>query len=168
MKLFKTRFAIPVLSILLLASCKGKTERVEIVEDFNRVEFSSDDSLEVRSLAEHYVQLYNEGNYDAAANMLNVVHNDSIHPLEAEERESYKRAMTALPHIEAKLADIKFYNELDNLIRIAVKMTEAGDFDTGRGTINFFLNPVKRDGTWYLTLADKYAEGVGHDHDADE
>ena len=60
--------------------------------------------------------------------------------------------------------ELELYSDRDNQLRIALKIVESGNFETGEGTTNLFLNPVQKDGQWYLTLLDTHAEGVGVYH----
>jgi len=124
-------------------------------------EFNNDDSTAVRQLAEEYVSRFSSKNFEAAADMLYTVHNDSVKPLTAEQRKGFIHAMQQLPLHGCAIKEQVLRSDKDNQVRIAMLMTENGDLEQERGTVNFFLNPVFIDGNWYLTLLDKYAEGVG-------
>jgi hypothetical protein len=63
--------------------------------------------------------------------------------------------------------ELELYSDRDNQLRIALKIVESGNLETGEGTTNMFLNPVQKDGQWYLTLLDTHAEGVGVYHHND-
>ena len=51
-------------------------------------------------------------------------------------------------------------SDKNNDVKLTVQIDENGDIDKNIGTISFSLNPVYKDGNWYLTVLDKYAEGV--------
>ena len=64
-----------------------------------------------------------------------------------------------------KVASMGFFglNAYEVLVEVDVSV-ESGNSETGEGTTNLFLNPVQKDGQWYLTLLDTHAEGVGVYH----
>lgn len=134
------------------------------MSDLPVFEFNHQDSATVRALADQYVAFYKEGNLDAAADMLYTVHGDSIMPLTDEQREGFKTALSVLPNFGCEIKDVEMLSDRDNRVRILLKVAEDGDFETEKGTINFFLNPILVEGQWYLSLLDKYAEGVGLYH----
>ena len=45
-------------------------------------------------------------------------------------------------------------------MKLTLQIQENGNISENIGTISMSLNPVYKDGEWYLTLYDKYAEGV--------
>ena len=44
-----------------------------------------------------------------------------------------------------------------------VKVMPNADVMNGKGIIKLVLNPVMKDGQWYLTLRDNDAEGIEHE-----
>ncbi len=153
-----------LITLFLLASCHEK--KVAEAPDLSLpvFEFSNEDSLAISNLADQYMAYFKEGDYEGAIHLLNIVRNDSILPLPAEQAEGFKKAMSLLPIVDCSLKDLVLYSNRDNELRIALQISEDGDMQTGKGCINFFLNPVEKDGRWFLTLRDEYAEGVGLYH----
>lgn len=151
--------------VLALCACNNKKTTVnENGFELPVFEFNEKDSAEVRTLTDDYVARFNAGELERAADMLYVVVDSAITPLSAEQRAGFLKAMTALPKYGCQVKEMELLSNRDNRVRIAMKIIEQGDFETGKGTINFFLNPVLVDGKWYLTLLDNYAEGVGMYH----
>lgn len=156
---------IAFLALPLVFSCTDKKPTSEVDENGLPVfEFSNQDSTNIMSLANDYMTFFGQQNYEAASDMLYIVRNDSIFPLDNEQRNGFVQAMKVLPVYGTALKELKLYSDRDNELRIAVQVSEDGNLETEKGTINFMLNPVQVEGRWYLTLRDKYAEGVGLYH----
>lgn len=154
-----------LLVILLLASCRnGKTTGEVNEKGLPIYEFNDKDSVAVRALADDYVNRFKAQNYEAAADMLYTVRNDSVFPLTDDQRNGYLQAMKMMPFRDCAIKEQILRSDKDNQIRIAMLLSEDGSLDEEKGTVNFFLNPVYIDGQWYLTLLDRYAEGVGLYH----
>ena len=147
--------------LLLFSACGGKRSEQVSVQDLPAFTFTSADTSAIHQLAETYVGLVRDCNFEAAADMLYFVRNDSILPLDEEQRSGFITTMRIMPFYGCSLKELNLYSDRDNELRIAMQITEDGNSETGEGCTNFFLNPVEKDGTWYLTLLDKYAEGVG-------
>lgn len=160
-------YLLIVAELLLVASCQEKLRQEQVtVEDTLPVfNFDNADSTEVQRLAGEFLTLINNHDFATAATMLRSVHNDSIFDLTDVQRQGFLSAMTTFASYGAELREIEMLSDRDNRIRFAIKMVEDGDFETGRGTTNFYLNPVLQDGKWYLTIMDQYAEGVGLYHE---
>ena len=52
------------------------------------------------------------------------------------------------------------HSDRNNEISLKVKLFNIGTLDDDQGITHMFLNPVKVEDTWYLTLRDKRADGV--------
>ena len=72
----------------------------------------------------------------------------------------YVDAMNHLTIYDAKMTAITLRDRKNNALRLTVQITESGDLSKEIGVTHFFLNPVLKDGKWYLTLLDENAEGV--------
>lgn len=151
--------------VLALTGCKSDKKTGEVNEKGLPVfEFNNEDSVAVRQLADEYVQRFQSKDFEACADMLYTVKNDSVHPLTKEQRQGYVNAMQHLPFQGIAVKEQKLLSDKDNEVRIALLMSPDGDLETERGTVNFVLNPVYIGEKWYLTLRDEYAEGVGLYH----
>ena len=150
--------------LLSFVACNGKKTQETEETGLPVFHFEQQDSDQIRLLAKDYVDRFNAGDLEGAADMLFFVRNDSVLPLSAKRRAGFLDAMKQFGQYGCVQKELKLYSDRDNELRIAVKMVEAGDFETGTGTTNLILNPVLKDGKWYLTLRDQYAEGVGLYH----
>lgn len=156
---------ISLLTITTLAavvSCHSKKESRDNDEPTRPVfVFTDSDSLAVNELADQYIDCLNAEDYDAAAEMLYTVRNDSVFPLTDEVRSEYIKAMTHLPHYGFQKKEVILNTDLDNRVRVAMLLTEGEEVEAEEGIMNYYINPVKVNGQWYLTTFDIYAEGVG-------
>jgi len=107
------------------------------------------------------VARFNGGDFNQVADMLYFVRNDSVFPITDAQRQGFIEVMSQIGRLGCQLKDMRLNTFKDNKVRIAVLMNERGNLDDEKGTISLYLNPVKIDNQWYLTLYDKYAEGVG-------
>lgn len=153
-----------IAAFFLLVACGGRKHVQQRESDLPVFEFTQTDTSTINTLAEVFVTELISNNYEGAADLLRVVRNDSIYPLSLDQRNGYTKAMRALPIVGCSLRELKLYSDRDNELRIALMLSENANPETGEGCVNFFLNPVEQDGQWYLTLRDKYAEGVGLYH----
>ena len=162
------KFLYTILAGLLLftlASCGGKkSSETEEAHGLPVFHFEQQDSTAIRNLAQDYVDRINHGDMDGAASLLYFVRNDSILPLPSDKRQEFVEHMKLIGKYGCEQKELELYSDRDNQLRIALKIVESGNFETGEGTTNLFLNPVQKDGQWYLTLLDTHAEGVGVYH----
>lgn len=151
------------LVIVFASSCGNKNKKADSDKEFIRpaaMDFTSKDSAEINSLLNTFVGYINQGDISSASSMLYFVHNDSVTPLPLEKRQKFEILLTKFPFKSAELKSYKLMSNRDNIITIALKMTDDADVESGKNTISLAVNPVAKNGTWYLTLRDNDAEGV--------
>ena len=159
---YLSKYFFAFLVVTTIVACDFKKTNQESEESDRPVfVFTDEDSIAVSALADQYVNYLNAGSFEAAADMLYQVHNDSVVPLGGEERTGYIKAMSSLPSRGFQKKEITLNTDLDNRVRIVMLLTENGDLDNEKDIMNFYLNPVKKNDKWYLTIFDVYAEGVG-------
>lgn len=164
MNTFKYLLAVS-LALPFFIACTDKKSAQQMNENGLPVfEFSNQDSTNIMALANDYMTFFSQQNYEAVSDMLYIVRNDSVFPLDEEQRNGFVQAMKVLPVYGTALKELTLLSNRDNELRIAVQIAPDGDINEDKGTINFFLNPVEVEGQWYLTLRDEYAEGVGLYH----
>lgn len=154
------------LLLLVVASCSNKEKKnTDSINDYIRpasMDFSSQDSANIRSLLDNFIGYINKGDISNASSMLYCVSNDSIKSLPLKKRQKFELMLTKFPFKSAELKSYKLRSDRDNTITIALKMTDDADVESGKNTISLAVNPVVKNGTWYLTLRDNDAEGVNH------
>lgn len=156
----KLFFIISFVGLICFSSCKNR----HAVDDPHAplvVIYEQEDSTAIIQLAQEYVTRFNGGDFNQVADLLYFVRNDSVFPLTQEQREGFVEAMGQIGRLGCQLKDMELNTFKDNKVRVSILMDENGSLDEERGTINMFLNPVKINNQWYLTLYDRFAEGVG-------
>lgn len=133
---------------------------MEIMLQAPHLDFSAEDSSAVRSLAKEYLAYFDAKDYDSAASMLHKVQNDSVVELTGAEREQFLKTMRKLPNYGTKLKGFNLYTETSNRLLYLLQVTSGGSLEDEAGIMRFYLNPVRRNGQWYLTLFDPEAEGT--------
>ncbi len=157
-------FLLPLFCVLFFLSCRDKRVSETVEPGLPVFEFSNEDSLDIQALAEQYMSYFKSGDLDGAIHLLYIVRNDSVLPLPPQQAEGFKNAIQMFPIVDCSLKELKLYSDRDNELRVALQIAEQGNMETGEGCINLYLNPVEKDGHWFLTLRDEYAEGVGLYH----
>ncbi len=163
MRKYSILFFISLVIVFVSSSCGNKSKKTDNDKEFIRpaaMDFTSKDSAEIKSLLNTFVGYINQGDISNASSMLYFVHNDSVTPLPLEKRQKFEFLLTKFPFKSAELKSYKLMSKRDNTITIALKMTDNADVESGKNTINLAVNPVVKNGTWYLTLRDNDAEGV--------
>ena len=162
MKLIK--FYLPLfLMALIVASCGGNKKQEtspEVMLVPPHLEFTASDTSAIRTLAEEYIAAFKEKDYEYAASMLRALHNDSIVELSDAERQQFLKTMRQLPNYGVKLKGFSLYTETNNRLIYLLQVVSSGHLDTEEGIMRMYLNPVRRDGQWYLTIFDPEAEGT--------
>ncbi len=160
-----TRFLFFALSApLLFAACSGASDNKKKVtsEEMRApsLDFSADDSLAVVTLANNYLASFAAKDYEAAADMLFKYEKDTVRELNAEERRSYLNTMRQLPNYGCKLKGIALYTNKNNRLIYMLQVSSSGSLEKEEGVMKFYLNPVLKDGQWFLTLLDMEQEGT--------
>lgn len=158
--------------ILLLAAllsfafcgCQGdKKKTVSEMEDeyFQKpqMSLSQSDTTEVMAQVERYMSLLQEENYDDALAMLYFLNKDSIQMLPAYMVEQFKEVYPRYHGIKYEIDELIFLNEKDCEAKYTVTLFENKPGDPVRpNKMSFYLKPVRRDGKWYLTMADTMSD----------
>lgn len=154
MKTIKT-IGFVALSLLFVVACGKKQQQPVSEEHVILVEpsiFDANDSATVSDLANEYLNCFNAKDYQSAASMLFKLENDSIRQLTAAERQSYISTMRHFPNYGTRYMGVIFHSETNNKLNFLLQVTKNGDLMKETGIMRFSLNPVRRDGQWYLTL----------------
>ena len=81
-------------------------------------------------------------------------------PLEAKEANGFKSAFSKLHIYGVKKKGFLLRSAKNNDITILLQIVPSGDLDKEIGVTAQHINPVFKEGQWYLTLLDLNAEGV--------
>jgi hypothetical protein len=153
-------------SALTLTSCK-KEKKVS-PQDFLRpatMEYSKQDTSNINYLVNRYAYFVGKNDLTSAAHMLYKVRHDSIMPLTEIEIKGFVQAYSQFPIYSTKLNSFVLRSDKNNQVDILLQIDKNGDINKGEGVMTMSVNPVVKDGKWYLTLMDKNAEGVENIYD---
>ncbi len=144
---------------LAISSCSTKSEQTSgpSSHDAFVASLSSADTAEVLNLCQEFFSKLTSGNKDAAIGMLSLS-NDSgiILPMTDEKIQSLTKQFTLFPVLDNHLVDYTFGDAADNLMRFKVVFSK--DEQGNEDAINFGLNPIRKDGKWYLTVRNASAK----------
>ena len=153
-----------VLSLSLVSSCQNKSKQrslKEMQDDFIRpaeMTLAKSDTDQVKSLVQHYLSYLEQGNVDVALSMLHYLNKDSITSLPPGLARKQKMTLTAFKSKKFSIEEIQFLNETDSKVKYTVTLFDKAPGDNRPNTISFVIRPVRRDGQWFLTLADSETE----------
>lgn len=150
-----------MLLLLAVVSCKDKPA-VKTAEELLQkpsVEFTSKDTADVLQLVNQYVDVLTRQNYDSLIDLLYVFNGSEMLPYEGAQRDSMKFGLSLVPVYNAKFSSIVLRSEFNNAVGLTLQIRPDGNIEEGNGVTKFYLNPVKYEDKWYLTILDKEAKG---------
>lgn len=148
--------------------CKSDKKKDPLRSEYLRpasIDYSGKDSSEIKALVDNYVENFKNKNFQATASMLYTMRNDSILPLSEQDKQKYIDAYSQMPVYDCAVKGIILRSDKNNEVQVSVQISPNGSIDEEKGITTFCLNPVLKDGKWYLTLLDEYADGVGSVYD---
>lgn len=153
---------LAICSVFAMSSCKDKPKPTGPSEFLRpaTMDYSKQDTSNINALVNQYAEFIKNKEFDAAAQMLYKVRNDSVIPLSREDRTGFAKAYSQMPIYATKLKSFVLRSDKNNQVDILVQIIKDGDINKETGVTKISLNPVIKDGKWYLTLLDKNAEGV--------
>lgn len=143
--------------------CKSDKKKDPLRSEYLRpasIEYSGKDSSEIKALVDNYVENFKNKNFQATASMLYRLRNDSILPLSEQDKQKYIDAYSQMPVYDCAVKGIILRSDKNNEVQVSVQISPNGSIDEEKGITTFCLNPVLKNGKWYLTLLDEYADGV--------
>ena len=163
------RIIIPVLMLsvlVLVCSCsscssdKKKNDYVEPLIPEAEMQYKSEDTLNINSLIDQYMGLMAENKVDDAINMLHLLKDGEIVPLDGKQLKEFKTAWSKMHVYGVKKKGFMLHSDKNNDVKILLQIMPNGDLDKEIGVAAQHINPVYKEGQWYLTLYDPQAEGV--------
>jgi hypothetical protein len=153
-------FILAVLTLLTFSACKKSHQKtLEEIEKEAKPEVAmqlgANDTIEVHSLVDHFIECLSNKNVDAAVDMLYVLNNDSVVSLPAKMAKTQKILFNRFQGVKYDVEHLIFYSETDTEVKYTVTLFEKKDENDNRpNKISFYLKPVRRNGKWYLTMGD--------------
>ena len=151
---------IIVLVLAIFISCgKKKESKREYIRPASMI-YTKQDTADIRNLINQYLSYFKAKDLEAAADMLYFVRHDSILPLDQVRRDKFINLYKMFPVYDAKEKSFDLMSDRNNKVKIMFQIQKDGNLMKEQGVMSLSLNPVVKDGKWYLTLYDKDAEGV--------
>ncbi len=159
----KKTLVITLSALALLCSCGKKKPTVqEIRETYTKpieMEINKQDSMDVINLTNEFLSYLKEKDTDRALEMVYYLKGDTIKPLPeglaARERSVLKILEQS---VKFEVKELQFLKEKDNRVQIVATLFEKDPNDPAPNTMQFVLRPVRREGVWFLTLADSESD----------
>lgn len=145
---------------MTLVSCKDEKPKKRLYLCPPAIELTQQDTTDIMQKVEAYVSLFGENRLKDAAEQLYFVRNDSIFPLDNEKKEGFIKGLSIFHIYDTKVEGLIIRDAMNNEVCVTLQIMKDGDIKQNKGVTKFYLNPVKINGKWYMTLRDKKAEGV--------
>lgn len=153
-------FIISLVALLMFSACSKKKENtVPILRPASMV-YTAQDSADIWNLCQQFADFFGKNDFESCAMMLNTFRHDSIFPYTDKQRKEYIEKVQIFSNYGCRIDAFVLHSDRNNEISLKVKLFNIGTLDDDQGITHLFLNPVKVDDTWYLTLRDHRAEGV--------
>lgn len=153
-------FVISLVALLTFSACsKKKTAQVPIIRPASMV-YTAQDSADIWNLCQQFADFFGKNDFESCAMMLNTFRNDSIFPYTDKQRKEYIEKVQIFSNYGCRIDAFVLHSDRNNEISLKVKLFNIGTLDDDQGITHLFLNPVKVEDTWYLTLRDHRADGV--------
>lgn len=143
---------VTFLGMTVLSSCSKKEEKAGPSEHEQFVaSLTSADTTEVLNMCQDFFTKLSQGDKEGAIAMLSLS-NDSgdVIAMTEEKIQQLTSQFTMFPVLDNHLVEYTFGEAADNLMKF--KVIFAKDEDGKEEAINFGLNPIRKDGKWYLTV----------------
>lgn len=128
------------------------------------MELTAEDTAQILSLSRSCMDTLKAGNVDAALKMLYAMRDGKAVSLPAEKEKQLRKNFKYFPVINYKLDYYSFSNIDNNDVKFQIEFFKHTDpSDNTPNTIGFMFNPVKIDGTWYLTVKEATQETTQED-----
>lgn len=154
-------YLVVLVAALTFGSCGGnkkdvKKELSELPKP--NMDLNAADTAEVISLANQFLDRLRAEKFDEAVGMIFFLNGDSIEVLSNDRARGQKALLERCKGVRYDVDYFVFSEEKDNIVKYTVTMFEKDANDPRPNTTSFFLKPVRRDGKWFLTMADSMSD----------
>ena len=159
----KIKLLLSSLLVAFLFGCAGESKKTTpTVDDIllpPTAEYTGQDTTDIMNLVNQYVDLLKAEDYDAMTRMLYSYVGANVLPYTAEQCDSLARGFKIFAVFDAQVTSFVLRSTDNNQVGITIQVTPDGNIEEGKGITRFYLNPVKFEDQWYLTILDKDAYG---------
>lgn len=157
----KQLFFISLVAVLAFSSCSNKKKQeIDLVLRPASMVYTAQDSADIWNLCQQFADFFGKNDFESCSMMLNTFRNDSIFPYTDKQRKEYIQKMQMFSNYGCRIDAFVLHSDRNNEISLKVKLFNIGTLDDDKGITHLFLNPVKVEDIWYLTLRDHRADGV--------
>jgi len=149
---------LPILMIVIISvvtSCHNNNKKESV--DSRQVVFmklSKSDTIEVTNLMNTLFEHLKVGQMDEAVGMIKFLDGDTIKDAPEEFLRRTRTSLNMARGVRYEINHIKFLHEKDCEVKFTTILFEKEHDDPAPNTLSFVIKPVRRDGKWYLTMAD--------------
>lgn len=151
---------ISLVALLGFSACSKKKDAQEPYLRPATISYTAQDSADIWNLCQQFADFFGKNDFESCAMMLNTLRNDSIFPYTDQQRKDYIEKVQIFSNYGCRIDAFVLHSDRNNEISLKVKLFNIGTLDDDQGVTHLFLNPVKVEDTWYLTLRDHRADGV--------
>ena len=160
-------FLILCTALLVLASCSKKKDLRGYMDDVKeqvkanvKMDVSGADTATVYNLTNEFLGYLENKDLDAAIGMLRYLKDgEEIVSLPEGLEKTERLVLGNFLGLKYKIDEVRFYRETDCQVRYTATLFETEDPATPN-KVSFFIKPVRRDGQWYLTMADTQTDST--------
>lgn len=153
-------FVISLIALLTFSSCSKKKPAKDPYLRPASMVYTAQDSADIWNLCQQFADFFGKNDFESCALMLYTYHDKKVAPYNEEQRKEYIRKVQLFSNYGCRIDAFVLHSDRNNEVSLKVKLFNIGTLDDDQGITRLFLNPVKVDDTWYLTLRDMNAEGV--------
>ena len=152
--------AVIALPIALLCSCNGDSKKDSgnglVVNLEPTMTLDSQDTIIVDQLSTEFVEHLKNKEYSEAISMLYYLDPDSaIVPLPRNLAIRQEQIFRVFPVLDYRCESIRFRTESDCQVKFVITFFQKTDpSDKRDNTTSLYLQPIRREGQWYLTIRD--------------
>ena len=147
---------VVAITLVLASSCTGEKKGNDTQAATNLgpvMTLDSQDTIIVDQLSTEFIEHLKNNEYGEAISMLYYLHPDSsIVPLPRNMAIRQEQIFRTFPVLDYKFESIRFRTETDCQVKFVITFSrnpEGEDYTT-----SLYLQPIRRDGQWYLTVRD--------------
>ena len=144
---------------LLMAACKGKKEEAPKSTDplAPQMTVSAYDTATVQQLTYDFLEQVKEEKYAEAISRLYVLDGDVVKPLPDEEKANCLFMLSLHKVYSYRISEYTFFKETDSEVKCELTIEDPATKENPARIVRLF-RPVRRNGAWYLTLANSATE----------
>lgn len=147
---------LAVLALMFVVACTEKKKEPVPMGVQAEMELSAEDTTAVQELADSYMELLKNKQYDEAMQMLYYVDSlQDIIPIPEVQKQNTLRMLQTFPVLDYHCDGIIFHKEMDSQIKYTIEFFEKDpEHPEIPNTTAMYLKPMRKDGKWYLTVYD--------------